>query len=96
MKNLIFCLLLLITTSCMTTKTNVGAYRETEGKECTYAKGKQMWILWGIIPVGRTSVNTPQDGNCQVITRFNVTDTIIMFLTGGIVSTYTIKVKTKK
>ena len=83
-------------TSCMTTKTSVGAYRETQGNEYTYAKGKQIWLFWGILPLGRTSVNTPGDGNCEVITRFNVVDFLISGLTGGIVTTQTIKVKAKK
>ena len=83
-------------TSCMTTKTNVGAYRETQGNEYTYGKGKQIWLFWGLLPLGRTSVNTPGDGNCQVITRFKLGDALISGLTGGIVTTYTIKVKAKK
>ncbi len=83
-------------TSCMTTKTNVGAYRETQGSEYTYGKGKQIWLFWGLLPLGRTSVNTPGDGNCQVITKFNLGDALISGLTVGIVTTYTIKVKAKK
>lgn len=83
-------------TSCMTTKTSVGAYRETQGNEYTYAKGKQIWLFWGIMPLGRVSVNTPGDGNCEVITRFNVGDFLISSLTGGIVTTQTIKVKAKR
>jgi len=52
MKNKIYTLIfvLIITLfmpSCMTTKTNVGAYKETEGNEYTYAKGKQIWLFWG-------------------------------------------------
>ncbi len=83
-------------TSCMTTKTNVGAYKETQGEEYTYAKGKQVWLLWGLFPLGRTNVNTPGDGNCQVITRFNFFDFLVSGLTGGIVTTETIKVKAKR
>ncbi len=83
-------------TSCMTTKTNVGAYREKQGNEYTYAKGKQIWLFWGLLPLGRTSVNTPGDGNCQVITRLNIGDFLISGLTGGILTTQTIKVKAKK
>jgi hypothetical protein len=83
-------------TSCMTTKTSVGAYRETQGSEYTYAKGKQFWLFWGILPLGRTNVNTPGDGNCEVITRFNIGDALISGLTGGIVTSYSIKVKAKK
>lgn len=83
-------------TSCMTTRTPVGNYVETEGKEYTYAKGKQFWILWGIFPIGRTQVNTPSDGNCQVVTKRNFSDFLISGLTGGIVSSYSIKVEVKK
>ncbi len=82
--------------SCMTTKTNVGAYKETVGNEYTYAKGKQIWLFWGLVPIGRTNVNTPGNGNCQVITKFNFGDVLISGLTGGIITTYSIKVKAKK
>lgn len=82
--------------SCMTTKTSVGAYRETQGNEYTYGKAKQIWLFWGLMPLGRASVNTPGDGNCEVITRFNLGDFIISGLTGGIVTTQTIKVKAKR
>jgi len=97
MKHLIIITLLAIgLSSCMTTKTSVGAFRETQGNEYTYAKGKQIWLFWGIFPLGRTSVNTPGDGNCQVITRLNGGDFIISLLTGGIITTQTIKVVAKK
>ncbi len=35
----------------MTTKSNVGAFRENEGNIYTYAKGKQAWIFWGLLSV---------------------------------------------
>lgn len=82
--------------SCMTTKTSVGAFKETEGKEYTYGKGKQLWIFWGLVPLGRTNVNTPGDGNCEIVTKFNFGDVLISSLTLGIVTSYTIKVKAKK
>lgn len=82
--------------SCMTTKTSVGAYRETQGEEYTYDKGKQMWLFWGIIPIGRTNVSTPTNGSCEVITKFRIVDGIITVVTGGIVTSYSIKVKAKK
>lgn len=88
--------IILFTSSCMTTKTSVGEFRELQGSEYTYAKGKQMWLFWGVMPLGRTNVNTPGDGNCEVVTRFNIGDALITGLTGGIVSSYTIKVKAKK
>ncbi len=83
-------------TSCMTTKTSVGAFTETRGNEYTYAKGKQFWLFWGLVPIGRTSVNTPGDGNCEVVTRFNFGDILISGITGGILTSYSIKVIAKK
>jgi len=82
--------------SCMTTKTSVGTFKETQGSEYTYAKGKQFWLFWGLLPIGRTNVNTPEDGNCQIITRFNFGDFLIGGLTGGIITSYSIKVKDMK
>lgn len=83
-------------TSCFTTMTNVGQYKETQGQVYTYAKGKQLWLFWGLIPLGRTSVNTPADGNCRVITQLTLVDYAIIFFTGGVLASYTIKVKAKK
>lgn len=83
-------------TSCLTTKTNVGTYKEQQGDTYTYAKSKQLWLFWGIVPLGRTSTNTPGDGNCQVITKFTFGDALISVCTLGIITSYTIKVKAKK
>jgi hypothetical protein len=82
--------------SCLMTKTSVGAYKESWGNEYTYAKGKQLWLFWGIIPLGRTNINTPGDGNCEIITKFGFTDVLISGLTVGIITSYSIKVKAKK
>ena len=87
---------LLLLSSCRTTKTNVGTFREAHGEKYTYSKGKQVWILWGIFPLGRTSVNTPQSGNCQVVTRTNLADFIVSGITAGIITTETIKVIAKR
>jgi hypothetical protein len=80
----------------MMTKTSVGAYKESPGKEYTYDKGKQMWLFWGVVPIGRTNVSTPTTGECEVITKFRFTDVLICGLTAGIVTSYSIKVKAKK
>ena len=93
---LMFSVTLALTQSCMTTKTQVGQFREKQGNEYVFDKGKQFWLFWGLIPVGRTSVNTPSDGACEVITKFRFTDVLICGLTGGIVTTHSIKVKAKK
>lgn len=82
--------------SCMTTKTSVGEYEQQQGQEYKYASGKQFWLFGGLLPLGRTNVATPTDGNCEVITRYNVGDVLINVLTLGILHTYTIKVKAKR
>lgn len=97
MKNILTLIVLVtITSSCMMTKTPVGAYLETPGKEVTFDKGKQFWLFWGIMPIGRTHVNTPSNGNCQVVTKIRLTDFIISGLTGGIVTSTSIKVEVKE
>jgi hypothetical protein len=95
-QSILFAVLVTLLSSCMMTKTPVGAYLETPGKEVTFDKGKQFWVFWGLIPVGRTHVNTPSNGNCQVVTKYKFSDVLITGLTGGIVSCYSIKVEVKK
>jgi hypothetical protein len=82
--------------SCLMTKTSVGSFKEAWGDEYTYSKGKQLWLFWGILPLGRTNVNTPGDGSCEVITRFTIVDFLISGVTGGIITSYSIKVKAKR
>ncbi len=82
-------------TSCMVTKTNVGQYKEMQGIPYKYSKAKQLWLFWGILPLGKASANTPASGNCQVVTKYTLGDVLITTLTAGIIKSYTIKVKTK-
>jgi hypothetical protein len=82
--------------SCMMTKTSVGTFKETRGNEYTYSKGKQWWLFWGIVPIGRTDLSTPTDGSCQVITRYNFWDFLISGVTAGILTTETIRIVAKR
>ncbi len=95
-KTILILTIALSATSCMTTKTNCGNYREAEGSEYTYSKAKQAWLFWGLLPIGRTHTATPSDGSCQVITRFNFVDVVISGITGGVIMTETVKVRAKK
>lgn len=80
----------------MTTRTSVGKYKAEQGTEQVYASGRQMWLLWGLFPIGITNVETPADGNCEIVTKFDFTDVLISCITGGVFATYTIEVKVKK
>ena len=86
----------LLLPSCYGTRTAVGNYRELVKVEkadtYTYAKGKQAYLFWGLIPLGRTQVATPADGSCQIRTCANFADVLVEALTGGIVTMRTIKV----
>ena len=81
--------------SCMTTRTSVASYRETEGDEYVYAKGKQCYLFWGLVPLGRTRVATPADGNCEVRTRYGFWDAFLSVITGGIFEMQSILVYAK-
>ncbi len=87
-------------TSCWSTRTCVGDYKHTTkvDKESTYtySKGKQTYLFWGLIPLGRTNVATPADGNCEIRTRHGFLDALLSFITGGLFSMQTIKVKAPK
>jgi hypothetical protein len=99
MKNYVYATLfslLFVLPSCMTTSTTVGTFTEDPGREYVYAKGKQLWLFWGLMPLGRTDVSTPSDGNCEVSSQYALGDFIISGLTCGILSSRTIKVKDKK
>ena len=93
---LLLMIVALLLPSCMTTRTSVGTYREQEGKTYTYSKGKQMYLFWGLIPLGRTRLGTPTDGNCEVRTCYNFWDALLSCITGGIFEMQTITVKAKK
>jgi hypothetical protein len=82
--------------SCMTTATTTGTYLEESGTPYTYAKGRQLWLGDGLIPLGKTDVNAPSDGSCQVISKFTFGDFLISWVTFGIVSSRTIIVKDKQ
>lgn len=96
MKRTIILLSVVFFTSCMTTKTPVGHYKTIEGNEYKYDKGKQYWLLWGTMPVGRKKVDTPLSGDCEIQTSFTLFDAILSGITLGIVSSQTITVKAKK
>ena len=82
--------------SCMSTRTSVQDYKETIGQQYLYAKGRQCYLFWGLIPLGRTSVATPAEHSCQVRTRFGFWDAFVSAITGGIFSMQQIRVYAKR
>lgn len=90
----------LLLSSCYGTKTYIGAYREIvkveKDETYTYSKGKQAYLFWGFLPLGRTQVATPPNGTCQIKTRHGFLDMLLTAVTGGLFSMQTIKVKVPK
>jgi hypothetical protein len=82
--------------SSCATQTNVGKYTEAKGTEYVYSKAKQMYLFWGLIPIGKTHTETPADGNCQVETRFNIVDIALTYVCLGFFGMQTVKVKAKR
>lgn len=80
----------------MTTRTAVGNFTETNGETYRYSQGKQFYLFWGLIPLGRTTVATPSDLPYQVRTSFNFWGALVSSITGGIFSIQTIKVYAKR
>jgi hypothetical protein len=93
---LIFTIITVALSSCMMTRTPVGTYSSRPGLEYIYAEGKQVWLFWGLVPLGRTHVPTPADGNCEIITHYTFGDMVIHTITLGVVRKYTIKVRAKR
>lgn len=54
-----------------------------------------MYLFWGLIPIGRTSVATPVNEPCQVRTSYRFVDALVSSITGGVFSMQTIKVMAK-
>ena len=95
-KAIIMILVATMLSSCMTTKTSMNKYKETPGQTYKYSKGKQCYLFWGLVPIGRPSVATPVGEPCQVRTSFRLFDAICSSITGGIFSMQTIKVVAKR
>lgn len=80
--------------SCYITKTPVGAYSSQSGMPMRYSKGKQVW-LFGLIPLGRTHINTPAT-DFMIEGKQTFGDYLITFVTFGIIETRTIKCYVKE
>ncbi len=84
---------LMLLSSCMATRTNVNGFEAAEknkgAKTYNYSKAKQIYLFWGLLPIGRTSVATP----FQIRTKIRFIDYFISGITLGIVRTQTIRVK---
>ena len=82
--------------SCMTTNTNVKNYDDLDGQEYYYAKGKQNYLFWGLLPLGKPNIQVPEDEPCQIRTTTTFVDGLVSDLTIGIFSMQSVRVLTKR
>lgn len=89
--------ILFLFSSCYTTHFTVGdGPIKDQGKQETYDKAKQMWLLWGLFVINDGNPNTPSDNNYMIKTKFTFGDILITSLTGGVFTIKSVKVKVKK
>lgn len=95
---LILCLsFTLFLSSCMVTRTTVGdGPVGKRGHATVYSNAKQLYLFWGLVPLGRTQPAMPPHRNIQIKTSTNIVDLLITGVTGGLFSTQTVKVLVKK
>ena len=82
--------------SCMTTNTNVKNYDDLDGQEYYYAKGKQNYLFWGLLPLGKPNIQVPEDEPCQIRTTTTFVDGLVSDLTIGIFSMQSVRILTKR
>jgi len=61
-----------------------------------YSHTKQMYLFWGLLPIGQAQPRAPQGCGYQVKTAFNFVDILINGITGGIFGTRNIKILVNK
>ena len=88
--------LLLFLPSCMITQTSVKNFDELSGQEYYYSKGKQNYLFWGLLPMGKPNVTTPQKEACQVRTKQSFVDGLVSTLTAGIFSMQSVDIVAKR
>jgi len=89
-----FALSALLLTSCYTTQLTVGDVSDKTKTE-QYSKGKQFYLFWGVVPVGKNEPKTPSD-DYIVESKFKFIDLLISYGTGGIVGARTSTVYVEK
>lgn len=95
-KNLVIALafvVLLLSTSCVVSKQQVGNYGTEKCKNSQTVKGKDFYLFWDQIPVSKVADNI-ETKNYEIVVKRNAFDALIFYGSIGIFSFYTVQVKT--
>ena len=93
---MLFLSMLLFLPSCMITQTSVKNFDELSGQNYYYAKGKQNYLFWGLMPLEKPNITTPQDEPCQVRTQQTFVDGLVSTITAGIFSMQSVQIVAKR
>src|SRR5579863_5893854 len=82
--------------SCFVNRTTVADGPIGKEKSIKYAKAKQMYLFWGLVPIGQAQPRTPVECGYQVKSVFNFWDMLVSTITGGIFDLRTVKILVRK
>src|SRR5581483_8665397 len=89
-------LLMLSLNSCYVNRTTIGDGPVGKSEAAKYGKAKQMYLFWGLVPLGFSQPAAPMECGYQIKTSFNFFDMLVSGLTGGIFGMRTVKVLVNK
>lgn len=81
--------------SCSAQKEQIGNYENLKGKTITYEKGKNIYLFWDQVQLQNIEKDI-KIKDYEKTTRRNVFDNVIYYGTFGMVSFYTVTIKTKE
>ncbi len=93
-KLLLFFVSVVLFTSCYTTWTTVGNYKQLENqglKTYKYDQAKQFYLFGGLLPLGHANANVPNEP-CEIKTKFKFVDLLISTVTCEILTSRTVQV----
>lgn len=93
---LLLLIFIMIFGSCATHVQRLSIYNGPVGnhpsKTDTYSRSKQLYMFWGLLPLGWSQASTPTDKGFQVKTYKGFWDNVIGVISVGIVSSRSTKV----
>lgn len=92
-KFILFILSIVVFTSCYTTKTYVGNYKQLSKtmQSYEYDQARQFYVISGLVPLGRPQPKMPNEP-CMIQVKSKFVDYLLSFGTFGILSSRTVEV----
>lgn len=88
-------LLFALLSSCVVSKTTYGDYDQQKGMSHVMEKNKDIYLFWNQVKI-RDGVEVTDYESYERLVKRNVFDAVVFYGTAGILSMYTVKIKTKQ